>query len=550
MTPTATAVRHRWLWLAVATLLLVEFFAFERLAARRQAQVYPRWSDQIQYLTESYQSYDELKAHGWARGLAYAFNNPAAQGTLHDVVAVVAFGLFGASRTTALDLNMAVFLAWQAATFFAVLRLTGSRALAWTGFGLLLCLAGPWTGDAGSAVDFRLDHAAMCLWGITGAAALLTRGFRELRWSLAFGVLTGLTIVERFLTGAYFAPVFLGAAAWILCGDRKLPRLRNLALAGLVAFVIAAPFFWMHRSWIINYYWQGHFANAESAARAPGLGFWGSVRYILDGFWARHLGWVFGGFVLVLTVPPLLLESFWDRMRALRPAVDRDWLFAAAAFLLVPTAILCLHRQKSEYVLGILAPGLVMLLLLLWHLMFPALGSLVARLGPRLQVVIASAALLLGFGYFVSRQMAPVGDAALLADSGKVRELVERLHRFSKNSGTPSPSIGVDQVRDGLDGWVMRVINYERHHEWMTIHTQLPAGILPMEEPLIFERLAACDFVFLTDMQHGDGYWPYDHQMRRLYPRLKGWCDEHLDKVESFPIFEREMSLYQRRANP
>lgn len=548
MTSPATTPRHRWVWLAVGALLLVEFFVFERLAAHRQAQIYPRWSDQIQYLTESYQSYDELKAHGWLRGLAYACTNPAAQGTLHDIVAVVVFGVFGASRTTALDLNMAVFLAWQAATFFAVLRLTGSRALAWTGFGLLLCLAGPWTGDAGSAVDFRLDHAAMCLWGITGTVALLTHGFRDLRWSLAFGVLTGLTVLERFLTGAYFAPVFLALAGWILCGDAKLPRLRNLALAGVIAFAIAAPFFWMHRTWIINYYWQGHFANAESAARAPGLGLWGSINYLLDGFWHRHLGWVFGGFVLTLTLIPLLLESFWERLRAVRPQLDRDWLFAAALFLFVPAAILCLHRQKSEYVLGILAPGLVLLLLCVWHVMFPGIATLVPRLGSKLTAWVAAAALVLGLGYFVQRQAAPVGDAALLADSRKVRELVERLHQFSQHSGTPDPSIGVDQVRDALDGWCMRVVNYERHHVWMTIHTQLPVGILVMEEPLVFERLAKCDFVFLTDMQRGNGYWPYDHQMRTLYPRLKDWCDTHLEKVDSFPIFEREMSLYQRRA--
>jgi hypothetical protein len=77
-------------------------------------------------------------------------------------------------------------------------RLRHAMIYGWIGFGLILSLAGPWNADAGSAVDFRLDHAAMCLWGITATSALLTRGFRDLRWSLAFGALTGLTVMERF----------------------------------------------------------------------------------------------------------------------------------------------------------------------------------------------------------------------------------------------------------------------------------------------------------------------------------------------------------------
>jgi hypothetical protein len=545
---TTVLPRNRWLWLLAGAIMVLEFYAFERLAAHRQAMIYPRWSDQIQYLTESYQSYDELKSHGWLRGLAYACTNPAAQGTLHDIVAVVAFGLFGPSRVVALDLNLLVFVAWQAMTLFALRRLTGSTALGWLGFGLLLCLAGPWTGDAGSAVDFRLDHAAMCMWGIAAACALLTRGFRDLRWSLAFGLFTGLTVVERFLTGAYFAPVFFATAVWILCGNERKTRLRNLVLAGLVAFMLAAPFFWMHRSWIINYYWQGHFANAESAARAPGLGLWGSVDYIVTGFWSRHLGWVFGGFALTLTVVPLLLESFWHRIRTARPALDRDWLFAAVMFFAVPTLILCLHRQKSEYVLGVMAPGLVLLLLWLWHLQLPETGGRLRPTWPPVRPLVAGAAVLLGLGYFGLRQAAPPYEPRLLADSRIVVAFADRLQALKP--GTKAPRIGIDQIMDSLDGVVIRVVGYERHRTWLPVDTRLPINILATDENIIFERLAECDYFFLTDEMRGYGYWPYDLQMRRLYPQLKAWCDTHMKRVEGLSIDEKQMSLYQRQAIP
>src|SRR5690606_37021578 len=108
-------------------------------------------------------------------GLKLALGKSVPQGTLHDTAALVVFTIAGsASRSAALSLNMLLFIAWQAALLFTIIRLTGSRALGWMAFGLVLCVAWPWSGAAGSAIDFRLDHGAMCLFGITACAALLS----------------------------------------------------------------------------------------------------------------------------------------------------------------------------------------------------------------------------------------------------------------------------------------------------------------------------------------------------------------------------------------
>lgn len=342
--------------------------------------------------------------------------------------------------------------------------------------------------------------------------------------------------------------MFFAAVVWILCGDQKWLRLRNLVLAGVVAFVLAVPFFWINRTWIYNYYYMGHFANAESAARAPGLGVWRSVMFIADNFGSRHMGWAFGLLALAFTLVPLLLESFWDRMRATRPAVDRDWLFTALAFFVVPTAILCLHRQKSEYVLGIIAPGLVLCLLWLWHLMLAELPGTARRI--RLLPVAAVATVAVGLGYFVFRQAERPYRSSFLADSRKMDAFVARFYQASLQPGSKEPNMGIDQIMDSLDGNVMRIVAYERHRAWITIHTQLPINILAVDEDEIFRRMAKCDFFLLTDAQIGNGYWPYDHQMRALYPRLKEWCDAHMDRTETVTMFQKEMSLYQKRRMP
>src|SRR5687768_14592583 len=40
-------------WL-LAGIFALEFFAFDQWGARRHTSIYPRWNDQIQYLSESY----------------------------------------------------------------------------------------------------------------------------------------------------------------------------------------------------------------------------------------------------------------------------------------------------------------------------------------------------------------------------------------------------------------------------------------------------------------------------------------------------------------
>ena len=101
-----------------------------------------------------------------------------------------------------------------------------------------------------------------------------------------------------------------------------------------------------------------------------------------------------------------------------------------------------------------------------------------------------------------------------------------------------------------MDAQILQVVCYERHGAWVSFGLQLPQGILGEKDDVIFYRLKLCDFVLLTDEMPGSGYWPYDRQMRRLYPELKEWCESHLRRVDTYTLFGRRMSLYERRNNP
>lgn len=543
--------RSRWFWLIAALLMLAEFLVFDVMTSRHHASIYPRWSDQIQYLTESYTCYDELKANGWWAGLQLAFTNPAAQGTLHDLLTTPLFGLIGPSRSAALSLNMLAFLAWQAALLVGVARLSGSMNLGWMAFGLLAALAGPWSAGPGSAVDFRLDHGAMCLMGVAAIAAALSRGFRSRPWSIAFGLAVGLTVLERFLTAAYFAPIFLVLALWIAVTGERRTRWLHLALAGLIAAVLVGPQFWHNRTWILNYYWVGHITGAESSARAPGLDFLASVQFVLNGLAQLHLGrfllWIVAGLTALFGI-----EALIRRTRPIRWP-DLDWLVVGAAFFLLPTAILCLHRQKSEYVLGIIVPGLLLLLLWIWAALlrigdcekrppsgFPFSMATLAAVG----VVIA------GGAYFLGQQVPSPHSPDFLAANAQVRRLAERIHTASRDPALAEPYIGFDRISDSFDGLVLRVICYERHRVWVPIRVMLPISIMEVTEAELQDRLPRCHFFVLTDEMPGHGYWPFDRQMVQRKAYLHDWCEQNLVKVDQFQFLDRRMSLYQRRGMP
>ena len=537
---------NRWRWLVAALLMLAEFLLFDRMTSVHHASIYPRWNDQIQYLRESYTAFEEAKAHGLAAGLKFALGKPALQGTLHDTTALMVFWLAGsASRSAALSLNMLLFLAWQASLLAVIPRISGSHALGWMGFGLVLCLAGPWSAGAGSAVDFRLDHGAMCLMGLMSTLALLTGGFRSTRWSAALGFLTGLLLLERFLTSAYLAVIFLAALIWILCGADRASRLRNLGLAGLIAAAMALPIFWLNRTAIYTYYWVGHITGAEGSARSPGLDLWHSVEFIAGNLARLHLGAWFGWTVAALTA--VLLGGFFLAREKSAPPAAPGWLFSALAFLLLPALVLCFHRQKSEYVLGVLVPGLILLVLWLWAWLLRRIDF--SRLNPvwrRIPVLLAVGAVASGSVYFTQRQLAPPYTAEFRASAVTVNAMADYIYETARARHLANPYIAVDQIVDFMDAQILQVVCYERHKVWVPFVIQLPNSILEDKDEVMLYRMQLCDYVMLTDEMPGDGYWPYDRQMRRLYPELKAWCEAHLHHTQTFFLFGRQMSLYER----
>lgn len=545
----------RWQWLLFGGLLLAEFLVFDRLVSRHHAWVYPRWNDQVQYLTEAYTSYERLRADGLWAGIRESIRNPAAQGTLHDLAAVLIFSVFGPSRSAALSLNMLAFLGWQAATFAAWRRLTGRWSFAWLAAGLLLGLRTLTATDPGSPIDFRLDWLACCAVGTAVSLGLLHDGFRHRGWSAAFGLAVGVAITARFLTLVYFAAALAVLLLWLggrlLRGPRAETgrRLLNLLLAAAVAAAVALPLLWTNREWVYNYYWIGHLSGPESALRSPNFGVARSIDFVFrESLSNHHLGgffWSLGAVALA----GLGGLTAWRRAGTAIPVPVSARLLPAAGLglllFLIPGAVLVLHAQKSPLVVSVLLPGLTTVLLALLAGLARQLPA--TRFHQRAFAVLALGICVASAWHFVTGYLRQPHSEVFVTGARKVNALADHFLAASRRSHLETPRIAVDQVTDSLDAQIMRVICYERRGVWVPFIMTLPTGIMEESPELLHQRLRESDFVLLTDAMPGEGHWPYDRQMRRLHPEMKAWADANLQAVESFPLFNRQMTLYQRR---
>jgi hypothetical protein len=531
------------LFSAFLAFLIVELVVFDRSVSKHYAWIYPRWNDQVQYLTEAYTYHAHAKVHGLGSGLAAAALKPSAQGLLHAPAAVALFSVVGPSRSAALFLNALALAAFQA-VFFVVLRRRFSAPVAWIGVALTLGWLAITSGNPGSAVDFRLDFLAACAFGVSLGALLGSAGLRSLPWSLAFGGAVAATLLTRFLTGTYFVVVFAGLAGWIACGDDRLRRLRNLALAGGVAALLAGPFFWLNRTWIYDYYYIGHYVGPESAIRNQHMNVWASLRFLKQATLSVNLpGSVF------LTMGGLLAAVGCLRLFRPRPVSTLNvapfpWFFSAALFIAAPLLVLTLHSQKSHVVLGVFVPGL--LALGVGAIGWVAGGSRGRNADPVATGLLAALAVGAGFAVFAQRLQKPSYGEEFRQDARRVNALADRLFDLSCIQKLDTPRIAVDLVTDSLDAQIMRVICYERRRQWVPFVMTLPTGIARDEPALLRERLVASDFVFVApDGQRGTGY-PYDVQMAERRPETRAWCREHLQLLETFSLGGGQWELYGR----
>jgi hypothetical protein len=314
-------------------------------------------------------------------------------------------------------------------------------------------------------------------------------------------------------------------------------------LSGLVALVIAGPVFWHSRREIYNYYWVGQVTGPERALRVSDFGALASVKWVFTQLLLSHVGiatLALGlGTAAVLRGLRMIDRTAPRRLPASPLPMRRAWA-TALIFLVAPAAVLAFHAVKAAAPVGIMAPAVV------WVMVLACL-QVARHAAPRVVAATSGAAVLAGlavFGFAVSRNSL---SAAEVRDAGKVNALEDYICYRAEECGVNRPRLAVTGIADGINAPSFRVLNYERHRQWMQIEETLPTGLFETTPAVVMAQLQRSDFICLVTAMD-DVIWPFDRQLMSLLAVTRPWCEDNMRHVGDLKADGLTMSIYERRA--
>jgi len=533
------------LWMFMLFLLLFEGGIFLFTATTYITPFYPRFFDQIQYLRESYLAYEEMRLNGLWSAIYSSLSNEVAQGVWHDFIALLSMSIFGPHRISALFVNFTWLVFFQLALFFIVFSATRNRSIAWISFLIPLLIKGIWRPDVGGALyDFRLDHLAMCMMGLTIVTCLKTEAFTNRKWSILFGILVSLTITGRFLTSVYFGLIFLLLFSTLLFKPNKKDRIGNLIISGLSATPLVVIFFTHNWKRIYDYYLVNHMVGTEKVARASGLNTIETFQYITEnGLYTFQGPIFFTTFALILSI--YFITKKYNKESSVQNLFFLPtytwWRIVGFIFFISPMIVLSFESEAQNAVLSIITPGIVIFLLGLVIPLYLTIETNKTTTAKTLLISI-SALGLINFSYSNLR----FSDfKEFSSNANKVNQIADNIHQYAIIHGS-NVKIATNRVVEFLDANIQRTVIYERHGKWLDLVGILPAGLIEAPNEEIFARLKNSDLAFSFEAPTIARGFPSELQMQSLQREFVKIYHENFKSHSSINIFDKQLTIYER----
>jgi hypothetical protein len=479
------------LWaLVVFAVLLSVVVALRNAAAQHVAPYIPLWADQTQYLTEAYKGYDLIRDNGLIAGTIQAVRQPRAQGWLFQTTASLYMQLVGANRVTALDVNLALLLLWLGVTSYAMKRAFGISVSLVT-LGLLLCSAAIMN-DPGGPFDFRLDFAAMCLWGALLALIATSDDRPGLGTQVAIVLLGVALIVTRFISIFYLLPfgglVVIASVvrrvrretSWRRWWSWMIPVVAVWTMLGGILIVLNFEMF-------SGYYVRGHLTGDEVAIRRLSGGLlssWDDLAYYPRLLWNFQLQSTFSyaaGAVLVLALTLGLYlgrSPLWPAKLRRSPdpvaAPKRQplgWLLTVALLALIACyCTLTVAQQKSLVVAGTFVPVVVLLIVGLAVRLSPgAWDEQPSRLARLTALMLGPVIVAAGLSYQSGRIGPVLPGMAQLSVLETYARMLDDLVPYIADAGDRPIVWSMDGHYTDLSYSTIQVFLYERTGRWVNL---------------------------------------------------------------------------------
>jgi hypothetical protein len=550
-------------WLLFAALLAAQFFLFRSFAIREIVWSYPQNFDQAVFLDRSYETYDRMIHEGSFSGLlhgaGYRGGAPVPNGALIHLHAALLFRMLGPGRLTALTLNFLYFALFQFVLVQTVRHLSGSWARAFISLALLLT-AGTTFQDTGGMMDFRIDFITFCLFGIFICLVLRAGVFASRGWSLAAALVASYTIAFRFITLAYFLPIFVlmfVIVAWDAMRRHAdanwkadaVRRWRNLLASGVLAAIVTGPVLMHHWSAIDNYYLRLHAAGQQRYIRARMFhvaDLRRALAFYPHSVATHHAGYVFMSFAAVLMILGATMRR--NSSVSTKPLTPRYPPGPAFGFvlscLLVPLAALTWDVDKNA------AVGSVLVGPLLWLAILPALRVQIppgdkVRVRAAIGMAGASLAAAMTMQCLFSRRHSDFTRHRPQVTS--VLDLYERIGTLSRARHLDNPTIANDSFADYLFPSAINVMTYERHGYLLHAHEVLATDVVAKSPAQIAASFERCDFALITRRFTPKRIEnPFEESIETARAQFEGYCNHNLVRVEQIRAMERDVTLFAR----
>lgn len=517
----------------------------------RVAPYYPQAYDQLTYLSATFNFLDDLSQRGLA-AFEQVFVSPLPTGITYPLQGAFAVLAFGPSRAALLTPNLIYFLVAQWVMFLTVRRSRGDTASAWLAISVFAgCICVFKT--AGGIADYRIDFAAMCLFGILVCALAWTEGFKSRKYSVIAGFLAGALILMRFITAAYVGPIFLILCCYVVFLPRRgqpvWPQVRNISIFGAIVAAISIPALVAASQQINAYYVAGHIKGDEPAIRAAEFGVSSLTGSLL--FYPKALVDYQIGTTGVIVIAAVVITGLIGKWRS--PFLKIDSPFDAIVFsvsFIVPIVALTCDVAKSPVAVGIVLIPLLLLVAAGWR------SFAVPNLAPRLLRNITYFIMASGAVAFLVNASASRFDLSL-ADQAEI----ERLNKAIATSmeGFDNPRVAFDRTNPYLNNATAIFYFRQLYGRAAPVVSQSLGGIFAVQRDNALAAVQSSDIIVLSDKSLKRGQFPFDKNISQYWDALDDYAIHNLTLLCSgvianvpYRIFVRQLRAGQRceSANP
>jgi hypothetical protein len=519
--------------------LIVEAVIFYAHVQIQIAPNYPQVFDQLNYMGATQDILRDFHTRGFA-ALAQPFLSPPPTGITYPVQGALAVLVLGSSRASLLTVNWIYFLAAQTAIFFTMMRSRNDAAAAWLSLSVFVACDGLFRRSGGIA-DYRIDFAAMCLFGVWICLLVKADQFSSRKYSVLAGLAAAALILMRFITAAYVGPIMVALFGWLIFRHRSdenwRPRIINYSISGAVIAALAAPALVAAIGPINNYYIAGHIKGDEPAIRAAEFGVSDLSGHLT--FYPQALAnYQIGSVGVILIVIALVATALGlARRSGNRPNAVFETFLAAVATLL-PMVILTMDVSKSPVVAGVVIVPSVLLVMFCWR------SAVLTAFSRRAVQLAVSFYMIIGFGAFLAHASSPSSEfsAADLAE-------VKRLNLVIASQGGETPRLAFDRLTDYLNAYTVRF--YLRESDELSGRTEphyseTLAGIFPVKPADAIGAVETSDIVVLSDQRLKRSQLPFDQSIEQIWPVIDRYAQSNLRLLTTGKIDDIAYRIFVR----